>query len=436
MTKGDGNITEIKNPKTGKSYNPKKFRVRVACGWNVLKKRYDYKQKIVNGTKADAVRVRDQFRKERDSGLSFNAASMTFEEFSNDWLKRRIESGEYTKRTLADDALRIRGLNNVIGGIKVKDITAAIAEDALRYIKAHPQSVRKSRVKTLSGTSMHKYYVSLNQIMKAAVKRDLILRNPCDRIDPPKNDTTEHRQPLNAEEAARFLYQLDKAEAKEYEVLAGKEQRQEERGNRVERTAVRGVSHLSMIMAVRLCAASGSRIGETLALEWRNVSKDCSKIEIVQAMDLGLTTKEPKSDSGIRNITLDESTAAHLKKWRRIQGAALRTLGITNTESIPVCCTDIGGYINYANFSRWFRPWREKNGFPGLKPHELRHTHATLLIGNGVDIKTVQTRLGHSKASTTIDLYTHAIPKNDEIAASLFGQLMEQTENKKAQKAG
>ena len=54
----------------------------------------------------------------------------------------------------------------------------------------------------------------------------------------------------------------------------------------------------------------------------------------------------------------------------------------------------------------------------------MRHTAATLLLGNGVDVKTVQTRLGHSTSAITLDFYAHAIPANDRAAADLMGGIL------------
>ena len=75
----------------------------------------------------------------------------------------------------------------------------------------------------------------------------------------------------------------------------------------------------------------------------------------------------------------------------------------------------------------WGQPgkkgFRNQIGFPDLVMHELRHTQATQLLGNGVDIKTVQHRLGHAKASLTLDMYAHAIPANDREAAAIMGGL-------------
>ncbi|MDO4798125.1 MAG: tyrosine-type recombinase/integrase [Coriobacteriales bacterium] len=89
-----------------------------------------------------------------------------------------------------------------------------------------------------------------------------------------------------------------------------------------------------------------------------------------------------------------------------------------------MCCSSTGGRIRIDNFSHWWGIWRKEHGFDGLKFHELRHTQATLLLANGVDVKTVQTRLGHASASITLDWYAHAIPQNDHAAATMLGNLL------------
>jgi integrase len=63
-------------------------------------------------------------------------------------------------------------------------------------------------------------------------------------------------------------------------------------------------------------------------------------------------------------------------------------------------------------------------GFEGLRFHALRHTQVTLLIAQGVDIKTVQARLGHTLASTTLDLYAGVIPAKDRQAADIIDTIL------------
>jgi len=179
----------------------------------------------------------------------------------------------------------------------------------------------------------------------------------------------------------------------------------------------------SRVMAVRIALASGCRLGEILGLEWQHVNVDDSTIKIMQQNTLyGIST--PKTDKSKRTVTLDAETMALLQAWKVKQSEFLSSLGIEIGKKTPVITDIVGGYHCSRNFSNWWRRFRDSNGFEGLKFHELRHTHATLLIGEKADIKTVQGRLGHAQASTTLDLYAGVIPAKDKEAADIVGSIL------------
>ena len=113
-------------------------------------------------------------------------------------------------------------------------------------------------------------------------------------------------------------------------------------------------------------------------------------------------------------IAIDPITVESLRTWKQFQADALAILELKQSKDTPVCCSDKGGFLNPTNYSRWWRAFAEAHGFKGLKLHELRHTQATQLVANGVDMKTVQYRLGHSSATLTMNLYAQALPENDE----------------------
>ena len=81
--------------------------------------------------------------------------------------------------------------------------------------------------------------------------------------------------------------------------------------------------------------------------------------------------------------------------------------------------------MNLSNFERWWREFRTNAGFEGLRFHELRHTQATQLLANGVDLKTAQDRMGHANGAITLNWYAHAVPENDAKAAQLVGDLFD-----------
>lgn len=415
MARGDGSITERLNPATGKSYTPRKWRVVVSFGTNPATGKLLQVVRHVTGTKADARKVRDEIRKERETGIRPDTYRTTFKEFSDGWRQLRRDRGEVSARTLEDDEFALRGLNERLGAFALRDITPAVVEKTLAAIKRGGKGRSGGG---LSGTTMHRYYVKLNQVMQHAVDNDLIARNPCDRVKAPRPNKPKRRA-LSAGELARLDRELAAWEAEERSRVAEKEGR---RGGG-ERSAVRGLGALGKAQAVRIGKATGARVGEVLALRWRNVSLSKGSIFITESITNKGAIKAPKTDAGTRTVALDADTVAHLVRWRGEQAALLFSMGCKQTPDTPVCCSDVGGYIGVGNFETWFARFRKRAGFEGLRFHELRHTQATLLLANGVDVKTVQTRLGHSSASVTLDWYAKALPENDRKAADLMGSL-------------
>lgn len=205
-----------------------------------------------------------------------------------------------------------------------------------------------------------------------------------------------------------------------------KEERHDKRGNSTNRSYIIGLVNISSIMAVRIAIATGMRRGEVLGLMWKDIHfGDVCELHVRRAYTPALKLKEPKTKSGFRTIAIDSVTAERLKAWKILQAECLDTLGeaLAQTEDTPVCCSNIGGLYDPEYFYGWWNSFRKQAGFPKLRFHELRHTQATQLLANGVDVKMVQTRLGHANASITLNWYAHAVPENDRKAAQLIGDL-------------
>lgn len=207
----------------------------------------------------------------------------------------------------------------------------------------------------------------------------------------------------------------------------------------VGRSSLRGLSRISGLLAIRIMLATGCKRGESLALTWGCVDFGASHIVIKQTFNQRSELKETKTSAGMRSLYVDADTMAHLRKWKAFQAKALHLVmvddpdgkkhPIEQTDETPVCCDCVGAMIDPPNLNRWWAGkkgasgYRDSIGFPELKMHELRHTSATLLLGNGVDVKTVQHRLGHASSSLTLDQYAHAIPANDRAATELMGAI-------------
>lgn len=418
--KGDGSIFPAKG-KDGKQQR-NVWRVRVSLGLDPQTGKYRTSTRTVHGSKTDARRELERMKAEIAGGLDPTAKPQTFGAFAYEWLDQRVTNGEILPRTgkryrAALDALE------PIHGARLDKITPRMLDAAYSAIVASGKA---------AGTADKSHTVA-HLVFDRAVKYGMVAANPCDKATPPKGRAGERRS-LDREQAAKLRADLLDAYAAEVEACEEKERRQYERGN-TSRACVHGVRGASCCMAALVALATGARRGELLALTWGALDFDAGSVTIAASLNPDMTVKDPKTAAGVRTVALDAATVDALKAWRVFQAAQMLKIGVRMDKAAPVFCNSEGGYIGPDNFTAWWRGFAEAHGLAGVTFHELRHTHATLLLGNGVDVKTVQTRLGHANAGITLNTYAHAIPANDEQAAAALAALLDQTPGKEAKRA-
>ncbi|MFE5132015.1 site-specific integrase, partial [Bacillus mobilis] len=89
-----------------------------------------------------------------------------------------------------------------------------------------------------------------------------------------------------------------------------------------------------------------------------------------------------------------------------------------------VMCTPYGTPINPANVRRSLNALIKKAAVPKIRFHDLRHTHATLLLAKGVNVKVISERLGHSNIKITLDTYSHVLPTMQEDAVNKIEEIL------------
>ncbi|HXT59732.1 MAG TPA: site-specific integrase, partial [Pirellulales bacterium] len=154
--------------------------------------------------------------------------------------------------------------------------------------------------------------------------------------------------------------------------------------------------------------------GELAALQWSDVDLDNGVIGVNKTLtevNAKLEVAEPKTAKGRRRIDLPAVAVDSLHDHRK------RMLAEGNLGG-HVFCNRQGGPLRRSDFrAQRFKPLLVKAGLPSVRFHDLRHSHASLLLAQGVHPKIVQERLGHSQISMTLDVYSHLMPGMQRAAA-------------------
>lgn len=175
-----------------------------------------------------------------------------------------------------------------------------------------------------------------------------------------------------------------------------------------------------------LCA-TGMRRSEVLGLPWRDVDFDARRLAVRQTLvsvdgvpELG----PPKSRHGVRTIDLDGRTLSALRRQRRRQNEQRLAAGPGWHETKLVFTHPDGRWLHPDWVGELFRRLVAESGAPRIRMHDVRHTHATLLLRWGHNPKVVSERLGHHSVAFTLDTYAHVVPGMQQQVAAEFGNLL------------
>lgn len=176
-----------------------------------------------------------------------------------------------------------------------------------------------------------------------------------------------------------------------------------------------------------------------MGLEWKHVDFDNKTITIEQASqylpEKGIFTKTPKNKSSVRTISMPSNVISLFRQHRAEQLQNKMKLGDLWKNSDRLFTTWDGqpGYPWWPG--SWFKKFLQRKELPHVPFHSLRHLSATLLIKEGVPLKNVSKRLGHTVLGTTADIYTHALESLDKRAANKMDKLLADRLIKKEKKA-
>lgn len=325
------------------------------------------------------VALRDQ-----QQGLPVVTEKLTVAQYMARWLEASAKPSVKTKTFEGyESIIRVRVVPR-IGRLTLSKVTAL----DLQALYADLQRAG------LSSRSAHHTHRVLHRAFGQAVRWNLIPRNPCDGVTPPKPKRSEMRVLTQGQVGALLDATRDHP------------------------------AHALYVLAV----TTGMRQGELLGLRWEDVNLDAGKLAVRRALqrqnDAGLVFVEPKTTRARRTIVLSRRAVAALGQHRARQNERRLLAGLDWRDLGLVFCNATGGPLDPSWQRMGFYAALKDAGFPTIRFHDLRHTAATLLLGQGVHPKVVSEMLGHATITLTLDTYSHLVPVLHEQAAAAMDTLL------------
>ncbi len=250
----------------------------------------------------------------------------------------------------------------------------------------------------LSPSSVRYIHRILRKALGDAVRKGTLVRNPASLADPPKRSTIGTRdREMKVWTAAQLQVFLDSLD-----------------GQR-------------LAPAFVLSAHTGMRRGEVAGLRWSDLDLPAKLIHVRQAavvVNYALRLTDVKTAHGNRTIDVNDDVVRALTAWRRKQAEERLLLGADYDDHDLVFARPDGTATHPEVLSRTFDRIITRTKLPRIRLHDVRHTHASLLLKAGVPVKVVSERLGHATASFTLDVYSWVLPGMQADAAAIFSRLM------------
>ncbi len=337
----------------------------------------------VQGTRRDAERELARLVHSINTGEYVEPNKLTVAEYLARWLADYAKPNTST-RTYERYAEIVRAnINPVLGHHKLTALQPLHIQDFYSYALT---SGRRRGTGGLSAQTVLHIHRLLHGALRQAVRWQLLVRNPVEAVEPPRAKRHEMRV-LTEVETAQFVNAAEGA---------------------------------LVYVPVLLGVTTGMRRGEIVALTWANVDLKADTLTVTRSIEqskTGIAVKTTKTKKGRRTIPLPSLAVTALRKHKAEQGREKLRLGPAYQDEGLVCAGPDGTVWKPDSLSAAFQRFVRNHKLTRIRFHDLRHTHATQLLLQGVHPKVVAERLGHSTIVVTLDTYSHVVPGLQEEAA-------------------
>ena len=328
---------------------------------------------------------------DKQDGVNLNPEQYTVAEYLRQWLSDYAEIN-LSPTTYDDYRTTVTGhIIPELGQIKLSELKPTHIQ---HYQSEKLKNGRKRGEGGLSNTTVQKHHRILSKALKQAVMLQLIKSNPCTAVPAPTRNNPEI-ETLNINEIRKMLEMIKDKNEWLYSFVA-------------------------------TIAHTGLRRGEAMGLKWKDVDFDNHKLKIRRAAATkkgsGTIIKQmPKNHHSRRNIEIGETVIFALKKIKNKQKEIKMYLQDKYMDQDLVFCKENGEMYSIDTPARRLKRALSDTDID-CNLHKLRHSHATILVENGIDISVVQHRLGHSTSTTTRDIYVETTDNMQKEAVNVFEQ--------------
>lgn len=327
---------------------------------------------------------------EKEQGKSFEYNNLTVKEMMELYAESKKKSvvpqvyQDYFRYMKKMEAyLASRHLSN----IKLKNFTADLLDEFYRFVA----NTKNRYGESISNNTIKHYMCFFNPVFRMAYEKDYIEKDITKGIKPPPI-TKQNISYLKEEYCSKFIKAAESSRVG---------------------------------FELKLLLLLGVRRSELLGITWNDIDFQENQISINKAVHKGkggklYITNKLKTNSSNRVLPLDEDVKELLLNQKELLASCKKRLGkefCKDKHFKDFICLDYkGDLINPERLTRAVKSVCKKHKLPDIHLHSLRHSYASVMVSNGVDMKTTQTLLGHSNFSTTADIYSHLDMKNKWLA--------------------
>jgi Site-specific recombinase XerC len=347
----------------------KKFRVTKELGKDNAGKRL--REYVYAATEAEAKKLLAEFEYNQHRHTLVESSRITVSEFFAHWMENYVkynceETTAYGYRNIIN-----KHLAPYLGEIELQKLQPAHIQQYYKYLMDE---------KRLSPNTVHKHHANIRKALDYGLKQQFLHRNVADAVSLPRKKTFEGKS-YTKEQLNELLKKL--------------------KDSKIE-------------LPISLSVFLGLRREEVVGLKWKWIDLDNRKLQIQEvrtSAGKNVIIKTPKTDKSRRTLFVGDELYELLLRTQIRQKELKKVLGNDYDDSGYVVTRDDGKPYRVNSLTEQFKEFLEKNNLPRIRLHDLRHSFASVLYEEGVDLLAISQVLGHSDIGTTSRIYTHRFDK-------------------------